>query len=80
MVVFAVFGSSSWLIDVTDGYVVSIGVHLAFTHPCYASSGSLIHSSVSRGTMYVMGALQGIILSFFLCPAAQGPLHDAQTV
>jgi hypothetical protein len=50
-VAFAVFGSSSWLIDVTNGYVVSIGVHLAFTHPCYASSGSLIHSSVPRGTM-----------------------------
>jgi hypothetical protein len=27
----------SWLIDVTDGYVVSIGAQLAFTHPCYAS-------------------------------------------
>jgi hypothetical protein len=50
-VAFAVFGFSSWLIDMTDGYVVSIGVHLAFTHPCYASSGSLIHSSVPRGTM-----------------------------
>jgi hypothetical protein len=48
---FAVFGSFSWLIDMTDGYVVSIGVYLAFTHPCYASSGSLIHSSVPRGTM-----------------------------
>jgi hypothetical protein len=64
-----VSGSSSWLIDVTDDYVVSIGVHLAFTHPCYASSGSLIYSSVPRG----------IMLSFFLCPAAQ-PLHDAQAV
>jgi hypothetical protein len=50
-VAFAVFGSSSWLIDVTDGYVVSIGVHLAFTHPRYASSGSFIYSSVPRGTM-----------------------------
>jgi hypothetical protein len=50
-VAFAVFGSSSWLIDVTAGYVVSIGAYLAFTHPCYASSGSLIHSSVHRGTM-----------------------------
>jgi hypothetical protein len=50
-VAFAVFGSSSWLIDVTDGYVVSIGAYLAFTHPRYASSGSLIHSSVHRGTM-----------------------------
>jgi hypothetical protein len=50
-VAFAVFGSSSWLIDVTDGYVMSIGVHLAFTHLCYDSSGSLIHSSVPRGTM-----------------------------
>jgi hypothetical protein len=50
-VAFAVFGSSSWLIDVTDAYVVSIGVHLALTHPCYASSGSLIHSSVPRGSM-----------------------------
>jgi hypothetical protein len=37
--------------DVTDGYVVSIGAYLAFTHPRYASSGSLIHSSVHRGTM-----------------------------
>jgi hypothetical protein len=50
-VAFAVFGSFSWLIDVTGGYVVPIGVHLAFTHPCYASSGSLIHSSVPGGTM-----------------------------
>jgi hypothetical protein len=50
-VAFAVFDSSSWLIDVTDGYVLSIGVHLAFTHPCYASSGSLIHSSIPRDTM-----------------------------
>jgi hypothetical protein len=54
-VAFAVFGSSSWLIDVTDGYVMSIGAYYlsigAFTHPCYASSGSLIHSSVHRGTM-----------------------------
>jgi hypothetical protein len=50
-VVFAVSGSSSWLIDVTNGYVVSIGAYLAFTHPCYAFSGSLIHSSVHRGTM-----------------------------
>jgi hypothetical protein len=50
-VAFAVFGSSSWLIDVSDGYVVSIGAYLAFTHPRYASSGSLIHSSVHRGTM-----------------------------
>jgi hypothetical protein len=50
-VAFAVFGSPSWLIDVTDGYVVSIGVHLAFTHFSYASSGSLIHSRVPRGTM-----------------------------
>jgi hypothetical protein len=29
-VAFAVFGSSSWLIDVPDGYVVSIGAYLAF--------------------------------------------------
>jgi hypothetical protein len=50
-VAFAVFGSSSWLIDVTAGYVVSIGAYLAFTHPCYASSGSLIHRSVHKGTM-----------------------------
>jgi hypothetical protein len=50
-VAFAVIGSSSWLIDVTDGYDVSIGAYLAFTHPCYASSGSLIHSNVHRGTM-----------------------------
>jgi hypothetical protein len=50
-VAFAVFGSSSRLIDVTDGYVVSIGVHSVFTHPCYASNGSLIHSSVPRGTI-----------------------------
>jgi hypothetical protein len=50
-VAFAVFGSSSWLIDVTDGYVVSISVHLASKHPCYTSIGSLIHSSVPRGTM-----------------------------
>jgi hypothetical protein len=50
-VAFAVFGSSSWLIDVTDGYVVSIGAYLAVIHPCYASSGSLIHSSVHKGTM-----------------------------
>jgi hypothetical protein len=50
-VAFAVIGSSSWLIDVTDGYVVSINAYLAFTHPCYASNGSLIHSSVHRGTM-----------------------------
>jgi hypothetical protein len=50
-VAFAVIGSFSWLIDVTDGYVVSIGAYLAFTHPCYASSGSLIHSNVHRGTM-----------------------------
>jgi hypothetical protein len=48
---FAVIGSSSWLIDVTDGYVVSIGAYLAFTHPCYASNSSLIHSNVHRGTM-----------------------------
>jgi hypothetical protein len=46
------------VIDVTDGYVVSISVHLAFIHPCYASSGSLIHSSIPRGTMKVMGALR----------------------
>jgi hypothetical protein len=50
-VAFAVFGSFSWLIDVTDGYVVSIGAYFAFTHPCYASSSSLIHSNVHRGTM-----------------------------
>jgi hypothetical protein len=50
-VAFAVIGSSSWLIDVTDGYVVSIDAYLAFTHPRYASSGSLIHSTVHRGTM-----------------------------
>jgi hypothetical protein len=51
-VAFAIFGSSSWLTDVTVGYVVSIGAYyLAFTHPCYASSGSLIHSGVPRGTM-----------------------------
>jgi hypothetical protein len=50
-VAFAVIGSSSWLIDVTDGYVAFIGAYLAFTHPRYASSGSLIHSSVHRGTM-----------------------------
>jgi hypothetical protein len=50
-VAFAVLGSSSWLIDVTDGYVMSLGAYLAFTHPCYASSGSLIHSSVHKGTM-----------------------------
>jgi hypothetical protein len=48
---FAVIGSSSWLIDVTDGYVVFIGAYLAFNHPCYASSGSLIHSNIHRGTM-----------------------------
>jgi hypothetical protein len=30
---------------------MSIGAYLAFTHPCYASSGSLIHSNVHRGTM-----------------------------
>jgi hypothetical protein len=36
---------------VTDGYVVSIGAYLAFIHPCYASSSSLIHSNVHRGTM-----------------------------
>jgi hypothetical protein len=41
-VAFAVFGSSSWLIDVTDGYVVSIGVHIAFTHPCYAPLSRVI--------------------------------------
>jgi hypothetical protein len=50
-IAFAVFGFSSWLIDVTDGYVVSIGAYLAFTHPFYASRGSLIYSSVHRGTM-----------------------------
>jgi hypothetical protein len=50
-VAFAVIGSSSWLIDVTNGYIVSIGAYLAFTHPCYASSGSLIYSNVHRGTM-----------------------------
>jgi hypothetical protein len=50
-IAFAVIGSSSWLIDVTDGYVVSIGAYFAFTHPCYASSGSLIHSNVHSGTM-----------------------------
>jgi hypothetical protein len=50
-VAFDVFGSLSWLIDLTDGYVVSIGAYLAFTHPRYASSGSLIHSRVHRGTM-----------------------------
>jgi hypothetical protein len=48
---FAVIGYSSWLIDVTDGYVVSIGAYLAFTHPCYPSSSSLIHSNVHKGTM-----------------------------
>jgi hypothetical protein len=47
-VAFAVIGSFSWLIDVTDGYVVYIGAYLAFTHPCYASGGSLIHSNVQR--------------------------------
>jgi hypothetical protein len=50
-VAFAVFGSSSWLIDVTDGYVMATGAYLAFIHPRYASNGSLIHSSVHRGTM-----------------------------
>ena len=50
-VAFAVIGSSSWLIDVIDGYVASIDAYLAFTHPCYASSGSLTHSNVHRGTM-----------------------------
>jgi hypothetical protein len=48
---YAVIGSSLWLIDVIDGYVVSIGAYLAFTHPRYASSGSLIYSNVHRGTM-----------------------------
>jgi hypothetical protein len=38
-------------IDVKDGYVVSIGVHLAITNPRYVSSGSLIHGSIHRGTM-----------------------------
>jgi hypothetical protein len=42
---------SAWLIDVTDGYVVSIGAYSAFTYPCYAFSGSLVYSSVHRGTM-----------------------------
>jgi hypothetical protein len=36
-VAFAVIGFSSWLIDVIDGYVTSIGAYLAFIHPCYAS-------------------------------------------
>jgi hypothetical protein len=36
-VAFAVIGSSSWLIDVTDGYVVSIGAYSAFTVSCYYS-------------------------------------------
>jgi hypothetical protein len=43
--------SLSWLIDVTVGYVMSVGVHLALTHPRYAFSGSLIHISVHKGTM-----------------------------
>jgi hypothetical protein len=41
----------SCLIDVTDGYVVSIGAYLVFTHPRYVSSGSIIHGSIHRGTM-----------------------------
>jgi hypothetical protein len=41
----------SFLIDVTDGYVVSVGAYLPFTHPCYVSSVSIIHGSIHRGTM-----------------------------
>jgi hypothetical protein len=41
----------SWLIDVTDGYNVSIGVHLAFAHHRYVFSGSFFHGSIHRGTM-----------------------------
>jgi hypothetical protein len=37
--------------DVTDGYVMSIGVHLALAHPCYVSNGSLIYGSIHRDTM-----------------------------